>query len=200
MNDLLQPESEESLVRRAATEPDAFRQLYRHFLPRVYAYVHYRVSGDDVEDLVADIFLAALKGLQRFDYRGEGSFAAWLFGIARHVVFSSYQEQARRSRFDALDAGEELVGEQALPEERLMLAEQVYRMKLLIETLAPRQQEVIRLRFFGGLQNNEIARLLDLDERTVAAYLYRGLQTLHHRFLQESMLAEGNDADGGSYE
>lgn len=193
-------ESEEDLVRRAIVDLDAFRELYHRFLPRIYTYISYRVPGEDAEDLVADVFLAALKGLQNFDHRGEGSFAAWLFGIARNLVYSSYRGQVTRPRLDALDFEDELISKQAMPEETLMHAEQVHRMRALIETLAPRQQEVIRLRFFAGLHNNEVAQLLNLDERTVAAYLYRGLQTLHHRFLKENVLAEGKDLDGGSHE
>lgn len=200
MTEPLQPEIEENLVRRAATDPAAFRRLYRHYLPRVHAYVSYRVSGEDVEDLVADVFLAALKGIQNFDYRGHGSFAAWLFGIARNVVHASYRDQSNHPRLTPLDSEEEMIGDQALPEERLLRAEQLYHLRLLLKTLAPRQQEVIRLRFFGGLPNNEIAQLLELDERTVAAYLYRGLQTLHHRFLKEAVLADGADSYGGSHE
>jgi DNA-directed RNA polymerase specialized sigma24 family protein len=44
--------------------------------------------------------------------------------------------------------------------------------------LSPRRQEVVTLRFYGGLRNREIARVLGLDERTVAAHLCRAIQDL----------------------
>jgi RNA polymerase sigma factor (TIGR02999 family) len=51
-----------------------------------------------------------------------------------------------------------------------------------LETLDPRQAQVVELRFFGGLEHLEIAGLLDISERTVMrewrlarAFLYQSL-------------------------
>ncbi|HET7078316.1 MAG TPA: sigma-70 region 4 domain-containing protein, partial [Chloroflexia bacterium] len=52
----------------------------------------------------------------------------------------------------------------------------------LIATLSPRRREVITLKFFGGLQNREIAAVLGLDERTVASHLCRALEDLYARY------------------
>jgi RNA polymerase sigma-70 factor (ECF subfamily) len=51
----------------------------------------------------------------------------------------------------------------------------------LIEELSPRKQEVVLLRYFGGLQNKEIAAVLDLDERTISAHLSRALSELQEK-------------------
>jgi RNA polymerase sigma factor (sigma-70 family) len=55
-------------------------------------------------------------------------------------------------------------------------------LRRMIDTLPPRRQEVITLRFFGGLRNQEIAAMLDLDERTVASHLARALSDLNRRY------------------
>jgi RNA polymerase sigma-70 factor (ECF subfamily) len=193
----LDSEREKSLVERARQEPAAFRQLYRHYLPKIHAYMSYRVAAENVEDLVADVFLSALSGLENFEYRGKGSFAAWLFGIARNLVHSSYRREAMHGRFNPLSLGEDADRRPEMPEEILVQVERVQQMRRLLDTLSRRQQEVIRLRFFAGLQNKEIAGLLELDERTVASYLYRGLQELHRRFLKETILADSEVSDGG---
>jgi len=52
-----------------------------------------------------------------------------------------------------------------------------------LRALTPRRQEIVALRFFGGLRNREIAAVLDLDERTVAAHLARGLADLQRAYL-----------------
>jgi RNA polymerase sigma-70 factor, ECF subfamily len=61
----------------------------------VYAYVRHRLAprGDLVDDLVQDVFLAALGGLSSF--RGTSPLRAWLLGIARHKVESFYRQQLR---------------------------------------------------------------------------------------------------------
>jgi RNA polymerase sigma-70 factor (ECF subfamily) len=61
----------------------------------VYGYVRHRLAprADLVEDLVQDVFLAALASLASF--RGTSSLRSWLLGIARHKVEDYYRERLR---------------------------------------------------------------------------------------------------------
>jgi RNA polymerase sigma-70 factor (ECF subfamily) len=63
------------IVRAARSDPAAFAPLYRRYVTRVYRYIYSRVGNNaDAEDLTAQVFLAALEGLQR--YHEQGNFAA----------------------------------------------------------------------------------------------------------------------------
>ena len=64
-------------------------------------------------------------------------------------------------------------------------------MRRLVAALPPRRQEVIRLRFFGGLSSREIAAILDLDERTVASNLSRALVDLQYHWPVDAPTSEG---------
>ncbi len=64
------------------------------------------------------------------------------------------------------------------------MKEQFKMLRELIGTLAPRAQEVITLRFCGGLSNKEVALVLDIDQRSVSSYLSRGLRHLEEKYLQ----------------
>ncbi len=173
---------ERELVRSAPHDPDAFRQLYRHYFRRVYAYISYRVGrAQDAEDLTAETFLRALEGLPRFRWRGKGSFAAWLFRIAHNLVSNFYRAGEKVPEPIPPEMLPDLPGDAMMPGDALARKELVARLRRLIGTLSPRQQEIVTLRFFGGLRNKEIAALLDLDERTVAAHLCRGVRTLKTR-------------------
>ena len=55
-------------------------------------------------------------------------------------------------------------------------------LRRLVEELPPRRREVISLKYFGGLQNREIAAVLGLDERTVASNLSRALNDLEGKY------------------
>jgi DNA-binding CsgD family transcriptional regulator len=68
------------------------------------------------------------------------------------------------------------------PEEVLIKQEQSRELGRLLDSLAPRHKEVITLKYFGELRNQEIATILGLVERTVAAYFHRGLQELQRRY------------------
>jgi len=102
---------------------------------------------------------------------------------ANNLVVDHY----RKHKYAALslvsgDGLAEPASEAPLPEEALAQQEAFQQIRALIATLSPRRQEVITLRFYGGLRNYEIARLLGLDERTVAAHLCRALQDLERRY------------------
>jgi RNA polymerase sigma factor (sigma-70 family) len=47
--------------------------------------------------------------------------------------------------------------------------------------LSEREQEIIGLKFGGGLTNRKIAALLDLGESHVAVILYRAMRKLRRR-------------------
>jgi RNA polymerase sigma-70 factor (ECF subfamily) len=56
-----------------------------------------------VDDMVQDVFIAALGGLAQF--RGESSLRSWLLGIARHKVEDFYRRQLQAP--ESLDEGAE---------------------------------------------------------------------------------------------
>lgn len=184
----LSPDEERDLILQLPSHPDGFRRLYRHYSPRVFNYVAYRVgSKQDAEDLTADIFLKVIESLGRFEYRGAGSFATWVFRIAHNAVHDFYRTRWQRETVD-LDDLPEIQSHELLPEEMFARQEQFAHLHHLIVTLSPRRQEIITLRFFGGLHNHEIAAVLNLDERTVASHLSRGLDDLAHKFQAETLM------------
>ena len=174
---------ERRLVSRSRHDPEAFRQLYHHYFPRVYAYISYRVGrAQDAEDLTAETFLKAVESLDRFRWRGEGSFAAWLFRIAHNLVSNFYRAGWNAPEPITPADLPDLQSADGLPADALARKELLAYLRGLLSTLSPRQQEIVTLRFFGGLRNKEIATLLALDERTVAAHLCRGIRALQAQY------------------
>lgn len=195
MENALDPVQEQLLIERVQQHQDsaAFRLLYNQYFPKVYAYVGYRVPiTEDTEDLVAETFLRVLKNLEAYEWRGEGSFAAWLFAIAHNLVSNYYRSHAIRQEQVDLSALDRLAEDPIRPLDVVSQRQRVVALQQLIRTLSPRRQEVITLKFFGGLRNKEIATLLGLDERTVASHLSRGLRDLYELYEQRySMTQEG---------
>ncbi|MER3406325.1 MAG: hypothetical protein C4289_15145, partial [Chloroflexota bacterium] len=75
-------EDDAVLVRRAQADPQAFGDLYRRYVRRVYTYLYYRTGRvEDAEDLTAQTFARALAHLPRYDER-RLPFSAWLLRIA----------------------------------------------------------------------------------------------------------------------
>ena len=161
------------LVHQAQADPRAFAALYHKYLGPVYRYL-YAHSGEQsaAEDLTSQVFLAALEGLGR--YRHQGSFAAWLFGIARRKVVDAYRA---RPQAPLEDYEERLCSD----EDPLAQAIQSEEMRCLAEKLAglyEDERDLLRLRFAAGLSFDEIAGLLERKPSAVKMSLYRLLERL----------------------
>jgi RNA polymerase sigma-70 factor (ECF subfamily) len=183
----MNPDDERHWVARAAGDPAAFSLLYTHYFPRLYAYARYRVGEEhEAEEVVAETFLKVAETLDRFQWRHSQSFAAWLFRIARNVLIDRARRAGRVQSVPLADMPH-LVSQAILPDEAIVRAEEFARLHRLLATLSPRRQEIITLRFFGGLRNQEIAHVLEIDERTVAAHLCRGLEDMHQKYLDASI-------------
>lgn len=175
----LEPTTERALVMQAQRDPAAFHELYRHYLPRVYGYIAARLpERSEAEDVTAATFLKALERLNQFRDRGDGAFAAWLFRIAHHSVIDYQRRLWFRRAPLTLDRALAVVDPAEPLDVLLTRAEVGAQVRQAVATLSPRRQEVIALRFFAGLRNVEIAAVLGIAERSVAAHLCRALDDL----------------------
>jgi len=176
-----QPESppmdEMQLARDAIANVNAFAELYRLHVTRVYRY-HMAHTGNtkDAEDLTSQTFMAALEGIKSF--RGSGSFAAWIMGIASKKRLMHF----RGSRPEVpLDAALHYPSP-GLPTDKQ--AAQRLRLESIsraLRKISSDRAEAITLSFFGGLSNLETSRVLNKSEAAVKMLISRGLQDLRER-------------------
>ena len=159
----------DALATREETAADVhFERLYRSSRDDVYAYVATLLRDRfAAEDVTALAFERAYRRRGSFK-PARGSARAWLFGIARNAALD---ELRRRGRTTALDA------EPPAPEERLAdAAESGLRravVRTALESLAPRERELVALKFFAGLTNAELASVTGATETNVGTRLHR---------------------------
>jgi RNA polymerase sigma-70 factor (ECF subfamily) len=151
-----------------------FANLYREYLPRILNYIRLRVDGEDLaQDLTAEVFERAIA--KQHTLRKREAFGAWIFRIARNVVAGYYR--GRRPTVSLDLAENQPVGDPS-PPEVMMHNEELARLQSALTTLSEREQEIIRLKFGGGLGNKEIAKVVRLRAGHVAVILYRSLRKL----------------------
>jgi RNA polymerase sigma factor (sigma-70 family) len=151
-----------------------FAELYRQYLPRVLNYIRLRVDGEDLaQDLTAAVFERAIS--RQHTLRQPGAFGAWLFRIARTTVAGYYRQ--RRPMVSLELAGDQPAAEPS-PPDVIMRLEELARLQEALSVLSEREQEMIRLKFGGGLGNQEIAKVMRLRSGHVAVILYRALRKL----------------------
>ncbi len=179
-----------NLVRQARTDARAFGALYDHYFPRVYNYVYFRIQErETADDLVSIIFTRALERLET--YREErGPFGVWLFRIAHNVVVDHYRSAGRPASVSLEQSGP-LVSSAPSPEQSLTQKQETQALLALVYRLTEREQEIIGLKFGGGLTNRKIAKLLELKENHVAVILYRAIARLRRGLAEGQLSAEG---------
>jgi RNA polymerase sigma factor (sigma-70 family) len=151
-----------------------YTDLYREYLPRILNYIRLRVDGEDLaQDLTAAVFERAVA--RQHTLRKREAFGAWLFRIARTTVAGYYRK--RRPTVPLDYAADHPAGD-ASPPEALMRQEELARLRAALASLSEREQEIIRLKFGGGLGNQEIGKVMQLRAGHVAVILYRALRKL----------------------
>lgn len=174
---------DEELGFLAAHDFDAFAELYRRHLCRIYRFVRSKTPDESIaEDLTAQIFFRALSSANTF--RARGSYQAWLFQIA-HNVLSSW-----RGRSDRVAVGLDNVPDTADlspgPSSTAIHKEAGRTVWRAVATLPPAQQEVIKLRYLHDLSTDEIGRATKRTQGAVRVLLHRARARLRH-------LVEGRD-------
>ena len=87
--------------------------------------------------------------------------------VARNKVIDHHRQASRR-RFFSLDKAENiLAGEEKMPEEVVVREEELDRLRSYLQSLPATQQEVLQLRFTGGLRCAEIASMLNKREGAI---------------------------------
>jgi RNA polymerase sigma-70 factor (ECF subfamily) len=174
-----QDKDETDLARRAIADVEAFAELYRRHLTRVYRYhIAHVGSVKDAEDLTSQTFMAVLEGIRTF--RGSGSFAAWLMGIASKKRLMFFRRMGGRSEIPleaALDYPSPSLPTDQAAHQRLELDS----ISHALRQISPDRAEAIILTFFGGLSHAEAGHVLNKSEAAVKMLVSRGLQDLRER-------------------
>jgi RNA polymerase sigma-70 factor (ECF subfamily) len=164
-----------SLVAAARAQSREFLALYDRYFDRVLGYVRLRIREPaSCEDVTSQVFTAALEHLGRF--RGQGSFAGWLFQIARNAV----RDAQRQRTTELLDC--EQAAADPTPEEQVLKREQAERLRALIRRLRPEHQHLLALRYGAGLSFEEIGAMLETAPGTARVRMHRILEELRRRY------------------
>lgn len=168
----------ELLARARRGDRDAFDDLVRLHLPRVWAVVWRIVrQREDTEDVVQEVFLTAYRGLSEF--RGEARLSTWLHRIAvsraiNHLKLA--EERASRARVeldDVLDALPAAAGSGGSPLQALQAGELQRRLSDCLDRMPAAFRSILSLRDVDDTPYEGIAAALGIALGTVRSRLAR---------------------------
>jgi RNA polymerase sigma-70 factor, ECF subfamily len=154
----------------------SFTELFRAVQPSLLRYLS-TIGGALADDVAAETWLCVVKDLHRF--RGdESAWHAWVFTIARARLVDARRRAARTPT--PVDADVTIQG-RAAADDVAGSVEEMFSTEAalsLIGQLPERQAEVILLRYVGGLDVAQAARVLGKSHGAVRVASHRGLRRL----------------------
>jgi RNA polymerase sigma-70 factor, ECF subfamily len=166
--------SEDATWVAAARDGDsaAFGQLYERYARMVHGVLLAKVPVCDVDDLVQDVFIRALRRLSTL--RETASFGAWLAAIARNVAHDYHRRSVPEEPLPDDASDQEIQcgtsgGDQDCASAAILEA---------VMSLSEAYRETLILRLVEGMTGPEIAARTGMTHGSVRINLHRGMEQL----------------------
>ena len=166
------------LARIAKEDQGAFRELYKAFSRRVFAYLLNMVNDHArAEEILVDTMHEIWRFPTRF--RGDAQFGTWLIGIARNKALMAYRARRPDEIHDDLDDIAETAPADT-PDGFQQLAEKQRSegVQQCMGKLSDEHRECMHLVFFDGLSIAEVADVQRCPEGTVKTRLFHARQKI----------------------
>jgi RNA polymerase sigma-70 factor (ECF subfamily) len=179
-----EPREEDSLV-SAARDGDraAFGRLYDRYARMVHGILLARVPPREVDDLVQEVFLSAMRKLHTL--RELSRFGAWLGTITRNRANDYYRKSIPENNL--IDPGEE--NEIESPATNHVAEQEAAAILAVLRSLPEAYREPLILRLVEGMTGPEIASRTGLTHGSVRVNLYRGMQLLREKLAETAKSA-----------
>ena len=166
--------------------PEALETLFREHHGSVFR-AAYRITGDpaDAEDVLQTVFTRLLRREEQPDL--SESAGSYLHRAAVNAALDLIRARKRARTVDLEGAGDLVDHADPGPERRQGSRELARRLREAMTRLSPRQAEIFAMRYFEGLGNLEISKMLGATQTSIAVILHRA----RHRLQKELGSLEG---------
>ena len=148
-----------------------FEQYSPHLMATIFRYVG---DDDDAKDVLQDTFVKALTMIDSFAWSGDGSLRAWLTRIAVNTALNFLRSRRRLEALNIDTAG----SDDDPPDVEEATAAEVNRLDVstileMVADLPDGYRTVFNLYCLDGYSHKEIAKQLDISEKTSSSQLAR---------------------------
>lgn len=166
----------------------AFGELVRRHGSAVRGLLQRMGAGAaEADDVAQDAFIAAFESIA--DFRGEGTFGAWVKKIAARTCTRRMQRDRRLRRLLEAPPEDGAAIEAGDPVGRIDLDQ-------ALKSLGEAERICVSLCYGAGLSHSEAAEALNLPLGTVKSHVKRGLDRLRARMAPEAGSVERRRGDG----
>ncbi len=160
--------SDSELLAGLPRQPELMGVLYERHARGVFRYLARRAGPEAAEDLVSEVFVAALSASSRVVAHDSGSALPWLYGIGLNVLRRHFRE-VRPSQGVARDLGMDWDA----VDERLDARAEHGRLRVVLGGLSDSDRELLLLVAWEGLTPAEAATALGISPVAARSRLHR---------------------------
>ncbi|MDR1407135.1 MAG: RNA polymerase sigma-70 factor [Tannerella sp.] len=153
----------------------AFDALFTEYYPKVKSFLAGFVKDREIaSDLTQDLFFKIW--INRENISGVISFKAYLFRMARNMIYDYYEHLDVMEKYDL----EQQDGRMRFysMEEELHARELDILIEIVIDRMPPQRRRIFRMSRKEHLSNDEIADMLKINKRTVENHITQALQDI----------------------
>lgn len=174
------------LLRLSNDDEKAFEFIYWKYNAHVYNFANSLLYSTKIaQDITQNVFLKIWE--KRHEINPEQNFNAYLFTIARNMVYKETEQKLLAEQsLRQLQEEEDVLDMSTIQTLDYHFTEELCRS--LVEELPPARREIFKLSRFERLSNKEIALRLSISERTVETQLYRATRFLKRKLLSDEGL------------
>ncbi|WP_117169325.1 sigma-70 family RNA polymerase sigma factor [Paraliobacillus sediminis] len=164
-----------------------FEDLYNKYHQDLFQYIFYMVKDQSLaEDLIQEVYIKVLKSYDSF--RGDSTEKTWLFSIARHTTMDSFRKQQRNKQrlidfFNFNKQESDFKDPSDLPEEVVILDEDMKNIYYQLDQCSLGQKQVIILRFIQSLSIQETADIMGWSISKVKTTQHRAIKKMQKLLL-----------------
>ncbi len=164
---------------------EAFRSLFDLFGPRIHAFaLSYLKNEADAEELLQEVFLKLWEVRASLD--SSKNIKSFLFKICINLIY----DLIRRKNIEQAYLDYSGINDPSSVDNtwhEVIYNDMLNNMQQLIASMPEQRQRIFRLSKEDGFTNEEIAKQLNLSQRTVENHLYRGISFLKEKLGKNSL-------------
>jgi len=164
----------------------AFNELFHKYSQKVYNFsIKHLENEEDVKDLVQEIFMKIWDKRKEID--ANKSFNGFLFTITLNLIRNYFRKKVKDRKLvnKWLEETEPYSDSTKLSIEFRSLEKVV---NTIVEQLPPKRRMVFRLSRNEGISNDDIARRMNIQKKTIENHLNLALRYLRERLQEQSFL------------
>lgn len=170
------PIDDQVLLERARTlDEKALAAIFDRYYVPLYRYIYHHIGHvETAEDLTAEVFHRLLTHL----HQGNGpqrTLKSWLYRVAHNLVVDEARRPLPRMQ---MSLAEEIPCVKPAVDEQTEQNILTQRARQALGCLTPGQRSIVILKFIEGLDNAEIARIVDLPVGAVKSLQHRAINAL----------------------